>query len=366
MEMYMIPVVLIVGLFGMIPVFFPQDKRAEPVKNHTKVNTAIEIGYFMWRINMFLPSTNFVSNMKRAVIRNTDTLKIHWKQNKNVFEKFYHTIPLELRKKFISDLTKEMKESLECYFEKDEFHMSIISEFNPQFLICEEDDRVKSMNDRDNGDNRDATATAPVATKSQNSKFKKDKNKSKSQSKSKSPDHMDIDMDLDIFSVDRLFDETSDVIDKLTVIKVMSAYETEGDLDPTLAVPLGDGKSGSDSGSMPETIKNGSSSGKGKGKEDTVLNNRIVDFLHTLRALAVVMFLHQFLKRYPVDAKADPYVGTFLYKYLGERTGKLIEALKMSGGIGCVVLIVMLALQHSGVLDEVFWGMESIPEAPSL
>ena len=80
-------------------------------------------------------------------------------------------------------------------------------------------------------------------------------------------------------------------------------------------------------------------------------------FLEVVRSLVVVMFLHQFLKRYPVDPSAGADSNTWLYSLFGEKTTRVVKALRFAVLSGLAVVVIMAALQHFGVLDEVFWGM---------
>jgi hypothetical protein len=80
-------------------------------------------------------------------------------------------------------------------------------------------------------------------------------------------------------------------------------------------------------------------------------------FLEIVRSLVVVMFLHQFLKRYPVDPTEGGQTNSVLYPLLGDKTARVVKAIRFAVFSGLAVVLGMLALQQLGVLDEVFWGL---------
>ena len=247
---------------------YRKKERSKQLPNTTRLRASIEIGLCYWNLILHLPSAIFIQNMKRSVKSSADSLRNVWTNDKSVFLKIYPTIPMDMRKRFIKVLMEELRESIESYFEKDEFYISILSSFMPMDLA--DDSKI------------DALFT-------------------------------------DIFAITQKYEPIEVLsIKQIDELDAKNGEETEKD--------------------TPDSIK---------------MKAQTKEFLQTVRALAAVQFLHQFLKRYPVDPTDGGYANSFVYMLLGEKSQRVVEAAKKSFYTGLVLVTGLLFLQYSGVLEMI-------------
>lgn len=376
---------LICSIIGVYLMVNQKPKRAEPIKEATKVQAAIEVGYSYWRLVVFLPAMHFVTNMKRALIKNTTSLKTIWQNDKDILIKLYGQIPLEQRKKFVKTLIDEMRQSLEVYFEKDQFFLSIVTGFEPYGLayiseaeaaeaaeavrastnarkdaMAEDDDNIVEITDLKAVDKEVQAARSQTG---EGNGLRNRKNNTGNTSKSTIPTSKTTTGNsktetaasdkLLHMHLSRYFEEVDAVVQKFSPIAVVTA-ENMDDLDPELTTTT-TSTSTSTGGSGPEERDSEEQPKEAPGVR--ALREQVRVFLEVVRSLVVVMFLHQFLKRYPVDPSAGADSNTWLYSLFGEKTTRVVKALRFAVLSGLAVVVIMAALQHFGVLDEVFWGM---------
>jgi hypothetical protein len=376
---------LVCTIIGVYYLVHKKPERAKPIKDATNVQVTVEIGYSYLKLAIYLPAMHFVNNMKKALTKNILQLKSIWQNDKEVLIKLYSKIPLEQRKKFIKSLVDEMRQSLEVYFEKDQFFYSVVTQFEPYGLAfiseaeaeesCsktgagageEEDDSVIEIKDVANMEREVQAAKEGGENGLRNRKGKekgKDENFAKSVKevgKAPAPAAAPASARMKSASSDRLlhmhlsryFDEIDAVVGKFMPIAVITAENTD-ELDPdidTPAAPTGASAAAEGAGAEAEQPLKERPGAKALKEQARV-------FLEVVRSLVVVMFLHQFLKRYPVDPTEGGQTNSVLYPLLGDKTARVVKAIRFAVFSGLAVVLGMLALQQLGVLDEVFWGL---------
>jgi hypothetical protein len=288
---YVIPASIIVGLLSLTPMLFSKQEREKQLNNTSKCSVAIEVSHYFISLTLYLPTENFVKNMKASLKSKADTLKLSWQNNKEPFERFFKTIPLECRKHFVATLVNEMRQSLESYFEKDDFLMIILASFDPAPLVLDSVDENKSA-----------------------------------------ADNSLLDKQVAVIAI--MFENSYSIVNGYAAINVLNADNTSADLLDS-------------SKDLAEVKVQENTSDK----LDSQQSMRIMEFLQTLRGLAVVMFLHQFLARFPVDAQSDEFKFVFLYKMIGERAGKLVGGVRNALKVGVALVVAMLLLQYFGMFD---------------
>lgn len=361
-----VPAVCAVGLITLIPLIFKQRERSKPVKNSVAVQVAVQADLFFWRMTLYLPSTNFVGNMKQALKTNSESLKQKWKKNKSAFSQYYKTIPFDHRRQFVTDLMDELKQSLEGYFQKDDFSMHVLTAIDPNILLLLPSEvsqqdlikkkavaaRIRESADQEQDKNKNKNKDNASNTRSLSNEAPAAKSSDSSSTGASSSDNKGIQGTDDeaaaaacLAAVARMFDDPQAFIADFPALNVLSAEDVSGqDLDPT--APTDDGDSGAKSANAKAT----------EDRKTAALKEQVTEFLQTVRALVVVMLLHQFIDRYPVDKNAPEIKYSSLYRFLGPRAATILERIRVSLTVGVVVLVVMGVLQVTGLLDNILLG----------
>lgn len=382
-----------------------KPERAAPIKNSTRVQASIEVGYSYWKLTVYLPAMHFVQNMKKALLKNITLLKDIWKNDHEILIKLYSKIPIEQRKKFIKTLVDEMRQSLEIYFEKDQFFLSVLNAFRPDGMAYiserEAEEAYKAATAQASNDDQfvEESDDSVVEISDVNEVEKevegmRNRNKNSTTRKKSSPNltvhapddpnnnvarsvktigrapapavpdtsgvSTDADGKMKYMYLDRYFEEIDSILQKFTSIAVITA-ENLDDLDPDMdePTPIISAEKNEVGNTDESEISEIDMSSTEQTKEPPSLKARkelLRVFLEIVRGLVVVMFLHQFLKRYPVDPTDNGNANSILFRFFGDKATRVVKALRFAVLSGLAMVVGMTALQYMGVFEESFWA----------